>query len=174
MDPRAVFGLSVLMNFVGAGVAAALYAWPSLKEMERGRALQWLVAPHLLIRFLGLSFLVPGVVSPLLPRGLAVPAAFGDLLAGVLAIVAVIGLAKRSSWAMAAVWVFNIWGAVDLINAFVEGGRHQVNPGAFGAGYFIVTTVAPMALTIHFLIFRVLVRQETVSRVPQGWKPIHS
>ena len=174
MDVRAIFGISVLMNFVGAGVFAALYAWPYLKEMERGRALQWLVAPHLFIRFLGLGFLVPGVVSPLLSKELAVPAGFGDLLAGVLAIVAVVGLAKRSSWAMAVVWVFNIWGAADLINAYVQGGRIQVNPGAFGAGYFIVTAVAPAALMTHFLIFRVLLRQEARAKIPQELKPAHS
>ena len=46
-------------------------------------------------RFIGLSFLVPGVVSPSLPAGFAIPAAYGDFIAGILAIVATIALVNR-------------------------------------------------------------------------------
>jgi hypothetical protein len=41
--------------------------------------------------------LVPGVVSPLLPLGFAIPAAYGDFIAGILAIVATIALVNRTS-----------------------------------------------------------------------------
>jgi hypothetical protein len=55
--------------------------------------------PHL-FRFVGLSFLVPGVVSPELPRAIAVPAAYGDLGAAILALIATLALARRASWAI--------------------------------------------------------------------------
>ncbi len=68
---------------------AKLCVWPWLRARERDQALLPLVAPHMFLRFIGLSFLVPGVVSPLLPAAFAVPAAYGDFVAGVLAVMAV-------------------------------------------------------------------------------------
>jgi hypothetical protein len=160
MNVRAIFGISVLMSFVSSSVAAKLYVWPRLRIMERNRALTRLAAPHMFLRFIGLSFLVPGVVSPSLPAGLAIPAGYGDLVAGILAIVATVALVKRASWAVAAVWLFNLWGAADFVLAFYQGGHLRIDPGAFGASFFIVTAVAPALLVTHILIFRLLVRPE--------------
>lgn len=80
MDVQALFGLSVVMNFVALGLVAKLYIWPALRTLKRHDALLPLVLLHT-FRFVGLSFLVPGVVSPVLPSAFAVPAAYGDLVA---------------------------------------------------------------------------------------------
>ena len=85
MNPRAVFGLSILMSLLSSIVVAVLFVWPQLRIIDVRQALIWLVAPHMFLRFIGLSFLVPGVVSASLPKSWAVPAGYGDLLAGVLA-----------------------------------------------------------------------------------------
>ena len=87
----ALFGISALLSTVSAGTVATLYVWPWLRTAKPNQALAMLVAPHLFLRFLGLSLLVPGVVAAALPRAFAVPAAYGDLVAGVLAIVATVG-----------------------------------------------------------------------------------
>jgi hypothetical protein len=94
MDTRALFGISVLMGFVASGLVTAVYVWPRLRLAERDVALRALVAPHA-FRFIGLSFLVPGVVSPDLPRTFSAPAAYGDLVAAILVIVAVVALSYR-------------------------------------------------------------------------------
>lgn len=158
MNANAAFGISVLMSFVSSAVAATLYVWPRLRMMERGRALAVLVAPHVFLRFIGLSFLVPGVVSPSLPAAFAAPAAFGDLFAGILAIAAAFALARHRSWALAAVWLFNTWGTADFIFAFYQGPAVQLNPGELGAAFFIVTAIVPPLLVTHFLIFRLLIQ----------------
>ena len=110
--------------------------------MDRYPALALLVSPHLSFRFIGVSF----------------PAAYGDLVAGALAIVATIALARHSSWAMPLVWTFNVWGAADLLFAGSQGQRLQIDPGAFGAAFFIPTAIVPPLLVTHGLIFLVLVR----------------
>jgi hypothetical protein len=74
MNVFALFGISTLMSFVSSGVSALLFAWPRLRIMNRDQALLVLVAPHMFLRFIGLSFLVPGVVAPSLPAAFAVPA----------------------------------------------------------------------------------------------------
>ena len=115
MMPRRVFGLSVVTSLLSSA-AAAILVWPRVETLGLVQALIWLVAPHMFLRFIGLSFLLPGVVSPSLPREWAAPAAYGDVVAGILAIVATSALATGAAWATAAVWVFNIVGAGDLIS----------------------------------------------------------
>ena len=82
----------------------------------------------------------------------------GRPFAGVLATIATIGLSRRSPWALPVSWVFNIWGAADLLFAFYQGARTQLDPGALGAAFFIVTAIVPPLLLTHALIFRVLTK----------------
>jgi hypothetical protein len=118
-----------------------------------------LIAPHLFLRFIGLSFLVPGVVSASRPKAFAAPAAYGDFVAGIMAVIAVIALANQARWARPAVWLFNIWGTADLLFAGVQGLRVLADPGALGAAFFIPTAIVPPLLVTHFLIFLLLVRR---------------
>jgi len=152
----ALFGISALSSAVSSIIVATLYVWPWLRTARSDQALAMLVAPHLFLRFIGLSVLVPGVVAAALPPAFAVPAAYGDLIAGLLAIVATIGLARHATWARSAVWSFNIWGAADLIYAGVEGVRVLASPGSLGAAFFIPTAIVPPLLVTHALIFVIL------------------
>lgn len=158
MSSRAAFGLSILMSLSSSILAALLLAWPRLQTSSSEQALIWLVAPHLFLRFIGLSFLVPGVVSASLPKAWAVPAGYGDFVAGILAIIATTALALSVAWAFAAVWIFNVWGAADLLFAFYQGARLRLEPGSLGAGFYIVTAIVPPLLVSHALIFGLLLQ----------------
>ena len=162
MKPLAIFGINVLASFVSAVAAAVFIVSPWLQAQNNHVALLWLVAPHMFLRFIGLSFLVPGVVSASLPRSWAAPAAYGDLLAGIFAIIAAAALAHSLSWAIAAVWIFNVWGTLDLLYGFYKGVRINLaldpGPGALGAGYHLVTAIVPPLLVSHALVFIILLR----------------
>ena len=80
MNGLPLFGLSVLMSFVAFGIVTKIYIWPRLRMAQRSEALSALAVPHT-FRFIGLSFLIPGVVSPSLPSDFSFPAAYGDLFA---------------------------------------------------------------------------------------------
>ncbi len=116
-----------------------------------------LIAPHM-FRFIGLSFLLPGVVSPSLPPGFARPAAYGDMVAALLAIGATLVLAANIPWGIAAASLFNIWGSADLLNAMYQGSKKlsSIGPGALGAAFYIPTLIVPGLLISHVLIFRIL------------------
>ena len=157
MDINALFGLSALLSLVASSVFAKVYLWPRLRAMNREKALAALVAPHMFLRFIGLSFIAKGVVSPSVPAGFAVPAAYGDLVAGLLAIAVSIALSKRASGANLLVWVFNVWGAADLLFAGFQGWHAHLDPGALGAAFFIPTAIVPPLLVTHVLTFRLLV-----------------
>ena len=158
MKPLAIFGVSALLSLISSAVFAALYVWPRLRLIARDQALAALVAPHMFFRFIGLSFLVPGVVAPSLPAAFAVPAAYGDCIAGIGAIIAVVALARQAPWAVLVVWLFNVWGAADFLFAIYQGLRVQIDPGALGAGFYILTAIVPPLFVTHFLIFRLLLR----------------
>jgi hypothetical protein len=102
---------------------------------------------------------VPGVVSPALPPAFAALAAYGDLAAAILAVVAAIALSGRAPLATLLVWLFNVWGAADLLFAFYQGLIGvQFDARMLGAAFFIPTAVVPPLLITHGLIFWLLVR----------------
>ena len=160
MGSNALFGLSILMNFVALAIVMKVYLLPRLRVTPRTEALIALVIPNT-FRFLGLSFLVPGVVSSSLSPAFAVPAAYGDLIAAILAGVATLALAARASWAIPIVWVFNVWGTLDLLHAIYEGQIGVgIDPGSLGAAFYIPTVVVPALLVLHGLIFWLLMRSK--------------
>ncbi len=157
MNTRELFGLSILMSFAAFGLVTKLYIWPRLRIAGRDDALVALMVPHA-FRFVGLSFLVIGVVSPALPAAFAVPAAYGDLVAASLAILACITLSRRVFSAIVLVWMFNIWGMVDLLFAFYQGALVRLDAGMLGAAFFIPTVLVPPYLIMHGLMFWLLIR----------------
>jgi hypothetical protein len=114
MGPQAVFGISVLLGLVVWGIIGARDIWPALRRRPHAEALRPLLLLHA-FRFVGLAFLVPGVVAPDLPTRFARPAAYGDLATSILALLALAALGRRPGTLL--VWVFNVVGTVDLLNA---------------------------------------------------------
>ena len=160
MNSDALFGLSILMSFLAYGIVTKLYIWSRLRVMRREDALLPLVVPHT-FRFIGLSFLIPGVVSPGLSPAFAVPVAYGDLVAAILAGVSTLALSTRASWAIPIVWVFNVWGAVDLLHAIYLGQIGvRVSPESLGAAFYIPTVAVPALLVMHGLMFWLLLRRK--------------
>lgn len=168
MDSGALFGLSVLMGFAAFGIVTRIYLLPPLRAMRREHALTALVIPHV-FRFIGLCFLIPGVVAASLPRPFAAPAAYGDLIAAILAVMATLSLYGGRSWAIPLVWVFNVWGTLDLLFAFYQGEIGvRIEPGSLGAAYFIPTVVVPALLILHGLIFWLLLRKSQKAQSPSA------
>ena len=167
MNKLPLFGLSVLMSFVAFGIVTRTYIWPRLRMARREEALIALTVPHT-FRFIGLSFLIPGVVSSSLPSAFAAPAAYGDLFAAILAVLAIWSLSARAWFAT----VFNVWGAVDLLVAFYQGLLGvRIDPASLGAGYFIPTVVVPPLLVTHGLMFWLLLRKPSSTRRHAGDYP---
>jgi hypothetical protein len=94
MPPPALFGISVVLSFVAWGIVVGRYLWPGLRSQPRADALRPLLLLHA-FRFVGLAFLVPGVVSPDLPAAFARPAAYGDLATAILALLSLAALRTR-------------------------------------------------------------------------------
>ena len=148
MDTLAIFGLQFFLSLVVWGVIAKWSVTPWLGTKSAHEALFWLTLPHA-FRHIGMVFLVPGVVAQPLPDAFAIPAAYGDLVTGVLALLGLIALRTGWAGALALVWLFNIVGTVDLLNAL----RHVNVAPNFGAAWYIPTFLVPLLLVTHFMIF---------------------
>jgi hypothetical protein len=155
MSIRAIFGLQVLLSLVGFALIARWYVAPRLAALALPAALTPLLLLHA-FRHLGLVFLVPTVVGPALPAAFAVPAAYGDLLAALLALLAIAALRREWVLAIALVWIFNVVGLLDLVNAFYQGLRNNV---VLGAAYYIPTFAVPALVVTHVMMFTMLIRR---------------
>jgi hypothetical protein len=168
MLPQLCFFVSIAFSFIAWGIVASRYIWPVLRLRQRAEALQPLLILHS-FRFIGLAFLVPGVVSPDVPSVFANSAAFGDLIAAALALFSLLSLPRGAGIAMA--WIFNIWGSADLLNAFYQANRAGLLAGQLGAAYFLPTFIVPLLLITHGLVFWVLLQHQSESAMRERRSP---
>ena len=135
---------------------------------QQAEALRPLLILHS-FRFIGLAFLVPGVVSPDLPSAFAQSAAYGDIIAATLALLSFLSL--RGGAGIVFTWIFNFWGTIDLLSAFYQANHAGLVVGQLGATYFIPTLVVPLLLITHGLVFRILLQHKNESVANEGRQP---
>jgi hypothetical protein len=140
------FFVSIVFSFVAWGAVTGSLIWPELRRRGRNEALRPLLMFHS-FRFIGLAFLVPGVVSADLPAAFAEGAAYGDIVAAAFALLTLALLPGRLG--IVAAWVFNLWGSGDIVHANYEGIHLGVQAGQLGAAYFLPTFIVPLFLITH-------------------------
>ena len=168
MQQQLYFFVSVAFGFIAWGIVAKQYVWPKLRLLPRTEALRPILVLHS-FRFEGLAFLVPGVVSPDLPTAFAHSAAYGDIIAATLALLSLASLSRAAG--VVIVWIFNLWGAADLLNAFYQANNAGLVPGQLGVTYFIPTFVVPLLLITHGLAFGILLQNQSQSAMQESRRP---
>ena len=151
------FFVSMAFSFIAWGIVTSRYIWPELRLRPRAEALRPLLILHSFC-FIGLAVLVPGVVSPDLPPAFAHSAAYGDIVAAILALLSLLLLPSMGGVAVA--WIFNVWGTADLLNAFFQANHARLLAGQLGAAFFLPTLIVPLLLITHGLGFRILLQHQ--------------
>lgn len=148
-----IFGIQFALSLIVWTMLALWWLAPALDHLSRSEALLLLTVPHA-FRHIGLVFLVPGIVAPELASDFAEAAAYGDLAAGVLAILTMIAL--RRGWAVRVTlaWLLTIVGLVDLANALSQ---VSVIP-LLEAAWFIPTFLVPLLIVTHVMTLARLLR----------------
>src|SRR6266481_644454 len=152
-----VLTVNLVANTAIFYVAARLYLLPLVPRVRP----QLILVPILLLhsmRHLGLMFLTRGATFPGMPLQFAYPAAFGDLITAVLAFAAIPFVLRSSGFAKPAVWVFNIFGTIDLLVAIILATIYNA-PVAMGPSYSIPAFWVPLLLVTHYVTFLVLLRR---------------
>ena len=153
-----IFDRVIVVNLVANTaifyVAARLYLLPLVPRVRT----QLILVPILLLhsmRHLGLMFLTRGATFPGMPSQFAYPAAFGDLITAVLAFAAIPFVLRGSRLAKPAVWIFNIFGTIDLLTAITTATIYNA-PVAMGPAYWIPAFWVPLLLVTHYVTFVLL------------------
>lgn len=163
MTPASTFHLVGYIFGMAAFAAIYLAVRPTLIARCRDAHLKALIPIHF-FRYFGLTALLPGVFD-LGPAGFSpdylTQIMIGDVLSAVAALVAFALLLSRSSWRIPAIWVFNVFGSLDYLNAAA-----QVTPAITDAnilgpfGWLVITVFLPAWLISHIAIFFALRQPE--------------
>jgi hypothetical protein len=159
-----VLTVNVAFSTLVFWIAAKLYVLPKVNDAPPRTLLLPILLLHAL-RHLGLMFLAPGATYPGMPAQFARPAAWGDFVAAVLAVVAIPAVATGSRWARVLVLVFSLEGSLDLITAIVLANVYRVAP-QMGPAYWIPAFWVPALLVTHYLTFLILWKR----RDANDWK----
>jgi hypothetical protein len=152
-----VLTINLIANTVIFYVAARLYLLPLVPRVR----MQMILVPILLLhsmRHLGLMFLTRGATFPGMPPQFAYPAAFGDLITAVLAFASIPLVLRGSRVAKPAVWIFNIFGTLDLLVAITFATIYNA-PARMGPAYWIPAFWVPLLLVTHYVTFILLRRR---------------
>ena len=137
-------------------VAARIYLLPHLGRLRPRAVLLPILLLHSL-RHLGLMFLTRGATYAGLPTEFAWPAALGDLITAALAFISIFAVLRDSPVARPLVWIFNVFGSLDLLNAIVLATLYGAAP-FMGPSYWIPAFWVPTLLVTHYLTFIILAK----------------
>src|SRR5438552_5134355 len=152
MAPIVLFGIQFTFALVVYTIVAWWYGIPRLSMLPREVALVPLVWVHV-FRIVGGTILAPGAVDAAVPVEFRTMIGLGDIATAVLALIALVALRYRMSWAIASVWVVLVVGLLDTVNAIIQSMRFSVFDHALGVNWVIVTMYVPALLVSSVLIF---------------------
>jgi len=151
-----VLTINLVLSTLVFWIAARIYVLPRIDELGPRTILLPILFLHA-FRQLGLMFLAPGATYSGIPAAFTYPAAFGDLVAAVLALAAILAVASQARIARFLVWLFNIEGTLDLLNAIVLATIYDAAP-YMGPAYWIPAFWVPALLVTHYITFVILLR----------------
>ena len=151
-----ILTVNLLLSTLVFGIAAKVYLMPRLSDLKPASVLLPILLLHAM-RHLGLMFLAPGGVYVGIPPQFALPAAYGDLAAAILAIVAIPAVVIGHRSARGLVWLFNIEGSLDLVVAIFLATRFHA-AAHMGPAYWIPAFWVPALLVTHYLAFVILMK----------------
>jgi hypothetical protein len=153
MPPAAkLLAAFMAMSLFAWGIIARVHFIPWLDRRTKREALLIVVMPHM-FRHVGSMAMFPGIAD--LPDEWRIPLAWGDGITAVLAALSMIALHKSWSHATKLVWVFNVFGILDLLHNGYNAAALQLAP-RLGVIAYVVGFGVPMMLMFHILVFRTL------------------
>jgi len=149
-----ILTINLILSLFIFWIIAKIYLLPRLDELRT----QTVLVPILLLhsfRHLGLMFLAPGATYVGIPPQFAYPAAYGDLLAAVLAMLSIPAVLSGHWSANLLVWTFNVEGTLDLLIATTLATMYGASP-YMGPAYWIPAFWVPALLVTHYITFLIL------------------
>ncbi len=163
MSPLHVLATQSTLSLVAFALLARWHVAPRLSTMAREAALVPLLWVHV-FRFAPLTLYAPGQVDPKLPADVAATVAFGDLVAALAALVALLAIKGRVPGAIAWVWMFSVVGTGDLAYATQKAVAAHMYTFAMGWNWYILNFYVPMLVVSHLMIWCLLIHRPSPGR----------
>ena len=151
-----ILPLNLVATTIVFYVAARIYLLPQLGRLRPQSVLIPILLLHSL-RELGLMFLTRGGTYPGLPSEFAYPAAVGDFVTAVLAFIAIFFVNRNLAVAKPLVWIFNLFGTIDLLVAITTATVYDA-ANFMGPAYWIPAFWVPALLVTHYVMFVILIK----------------
>lgn len=158
MTPFYILNLQSMFSLVAFALIARWHIAPRLSKVPVEDYLLPLTWVHV-FRYVPLTLLVPGQVSPTVPTEVGNIIAYGDLASAVAALVTVIFLKHRLAGALAVAWVFNLIGIADIVVASGAAISAKLYDIPIGFNWYIGTFYVPVGIVTHAMMVYRLIRK---------------
>jgi hypothetical protein len=159
------------LSIVAGVVAWSLLFWINWGWLQEGghkRIFTVLAGVHI-FRYIGLIALIPSMLNPVpfnFTQTYLQQVAYGDFIAMILAVVAIVAVRKNWSTASFWAWAFFLEGTADTLNAGPNFALHITDQNLVGAmGWLILTIYVPALVVTETLVGIHLVRRALQSRI---------
>lgn len=159
MNNFLILNLQSTLTLIIFALIAKWYIVPRLSKLSLADALIPLLLIHT-FRYTPMTLLVAGQASSDVPDYVAKSIAYGDLISSVLALVTVLMLKFRATGAVAAAWIFNIVGVLDIINALRLGVGEKLYDYPLGFNWYILNYYVPVLIVTHVIMISWLIKKK--------------
>jgi len=157
MSAFSVLCIQSSLSLIAFTLIARWHVAPRLVRLAREDALVALLWIQV-FRYAPLTLYAPGQVDPRIPADVAAVVGLGDLVAGLMALVALAALRLRAPGAVVLAWVFTVIGLGDLVLATLKAVGAQMYAFPMGWNWYILNFYVPMLVVGHIMIVWLLTR----------------
>jgi len=138
-------------------VIAWNWIFPWLKNKTKNEAIMILLAPQMM-RFVGITLVIPGVIGPDIPKNLVAQIALLDAITSFVSMLGILVLKSGWKGALAFAWLINIFGFADLLLSVIQSSMADIS-SHLHAGWYVPTIAVPITFTSHILSFIILLNK---------------
>lgn len=163
MTPFQVLNIQSTLSLIVFILIARWYVAPRLANRARNEAVLPLLWIHV-FRYAPLTLLAPGQADPHIPPDVVGVVAYGDFVAALFALLAIVAVKLKLRSATALVWLFSIISVVDLVYATARAVAAQLYTFYIGWGWYILNFYVPMLIVSQVMIIYYLVKHPDRTR----------
>jgi hypothetical protein len=155
MTPFLVLNIQSTLSLILFVLIARWYVAPRLAGRPRNQAILPLLWIHA-FRYAPLTLLAPGQADPRIPAGVINVVAYGDFVAALVAILALVAVKLQLRSATALIWVFSVVSVADLVFSTARALGSEMYKFYLGWSWYIVNFYVPMLIVSQIMIVHYL------------------
>ena len=158
MTPFLVLATQSTLSLILSVLLARWYLAPQLSGRSRDQAVLPLLWIHV-FRYAPLTLLAPGQADPRIPPEVIGAVAYGDLVATVFALAAIVAIKMKLRAAIGLVWLFSMVSIADLVYSTARAVGSEMYNFYMGWSWYIVNFYVPLLIVTQVQIVYYLLKR---------------